>query len=367
MFLFLPALAFAADLPRAVAADTSWNPKAAAAYLDRRVEWWMSWPGAARDHGTFCISCHTAVVYSLARPALHSSSGETGPSDGERRLLDNVRKRVRLSNEVEPFYEGRQAAGARGTEAVLNALMLANHDVPSGRLSDDTRAAFNNMWSIQHATGDAAGAWDWLQFENEPWEAHDSQYYGAAMAAVAIGCAPGSYRASPEIQNHLELLRNYLNREFEKQSRINEVAALWASVNWPGLLAPEQRKALIDELGRSQQADGGWSLAPLVWTFRDWAFRSLAKLWIYSEATPLNPKSDGYATGLITFVLEQLEKPGDEHVKLARAWLMRNQDQKQGNWPAYSPNGKRDHARGEGLFMNDAATGYAVLALTGRE
>lgn len=44
--------------------------------------------------------------------------------------------------------------------------------------------------------------------------------------------------ARPEIQNHLELLRNYLNREFWKQSRINEVAALWASVNWPGLLAP---------------------------------------------------------------------------------------------------------------------------------
>lgn len=58
----------------------------------------MSWPGAARDHGTFCISCHTAVAYALGRPALRSPSGETGLSDGERRRLDNVMKRVRLWN-----------------------------------------------------------------------------------------------------------------------------------------------------------------------------------------------------------------------------------------------------------------------------
>jgi squalene-hopene/tetraprenyl-beta-curcumene cyclase len=40
---------------------TSWDQKAAAAYLDRRQEWWMSWPKAQRDHDTFCVSCHTAV------------------------------------------------------------------------------------------------------------------------------------------------------------------------------------------------------------------------------------------------------------------------------------------------------------------
>src|ERR1700722_9156955 len=82
----------------------SWNPKAAAAYLDRRESWWMAWPPAARDHGTFCVSCHTAVPYALARPALRSALGEEAPSENERRLLENVAKRVRLWKDVAPVY-----------------------------------------------------------------------------------------------------------------------------------------------------------------------------------------------------------------------------------------------------------------------
>ena len=44
----------------------SWDPNAAAAYLDRRQSWWMEWPRAQRDHGTVCVSCHTAVPYALS-------------------------------------------------------------------------------------------------------------------------------------------------------------------------------------------------------------------------------------------------------------------------------------------------------------
>ena len=72
------------------------SPKAAAAYLDRRADWWMGWQGAARDHGTFCVSCHTALPYALSRPALRERLADEAPSDEERRLLDNVTKRVRL-------------------------------------------------------------------------------------------------------------------------------------------------------------------------------------------------------------------------------------------------------------------------------
>src|SRR5258708_27570920 len=82
----------------------SWDQKAAAAYLDQREGWWMEWSTAARDHETFCVSCHTAVPYALSRPALRKALAEAAPSANERRLLDNVTKRVRLWKEVAPFY-----------------------------------------------------------------------------------------------------------------------------------------------------------------------------------------------------------------------------------------------------------------------
>ncbi len=62
-----------------------------------------------------------------------------------------------------------------------------------------------------------------------------------------------------------------------------------------------------------------------------------------------------YATGLITFVLLQVRIPRDgPQQQRALAWL------------AYSLNKNKKHhmSPGTALFMNDAATAYAVLALT---
>src|SRR5204862_6210438 len=91
--------------PSETPAAPSWNQKAAAAYLDYREGWWAAWPKAARDHQTFCVSCHTAVPYALSRPALRGDLGESGASPNERALVENVTKRVRLWKEVEPFYK----------------------------------------------------------------------------------------------------------------------------------------------------------------------------------------------------------------------------------------------------------------------
>src|SRR4029077_10168566 len=225
---------------RAGKAANTWDQKAAAAYLDQRAGWWMEWPRAARDHETFCVSCHTAVPYALSRPPLRKSIGEAAPSANERRLLDNVTKRVRLWKEVAPFYSDAdrgmyKTVESRGTESVLHALMLASNDAQAGQLSNDTRTALDNMWAEQQTTGNKKGAWLWLRFANEPWEADDSDYYGATLAAVAAGTPPGSYRARPEIQNNLKLLREYLNRECAAQTAINRVVLLWASANLPGL------------------------------------------------------------------------------------------------------------------------------------
>jgi squalene-hopene/tetraprenyl-beta-curcumene cyclase len=350
-------------------ASSSWVPKAAAQYLDYRASWWMEWNGAARDHGTFCISCHTALPYALARPALRPALAEQGLSANEQKLLDNVTKRVRLWNEVAPYYGeagyNGQALESRGTEAVLNALILASYDSQRGHLGADTRSALQNMWATQQTAGDKAGAWPWLQFDNEPWEANDSGYYGACLAAIAVGVAPGSYADSPDIQNGLKLLRDYLNRESAAQSTINRVFLLWASTKLPGLLNREQQNAIIEEVLSQQQADGGWRLASITWRWRGWSVKSLLKVWLRGDGTPLAHKSDGVATGLVTFVLEEAGVPS-ENVQLSRglSWLKSNQNTEEGFWPASSINKRKSTASDTGRFMSDAATAYAVLALT---
>src|SRR5580765_8795177 len=189
--------AVSAVRPRAEAdPSAAWNRKAAAAYLDQRATWWTTWPNAQRDHQTFCISCHTALPYALARPALRQPLGETAASPGEAALLANITKRVTMWKEVEPFYPDQtrglpKTSESRGTEAVLNALILSGRDARGGSLGDDTRRAFDNLWALQFTKGDLSGGWAWLNFHYEPWEAEGSAYYGAALAAIAVGIAPG--------------------------------------------------------------------------------------------------------------------------------------------------------------------------------
>jgi squalene-hopene/tetraprenyl-beta-curcumene cyclase len=353
-----------------IGVSSSWDPKSAAAYLDKRETTWMEWPGAARDHDTFCVSCHTALPYILSRPTLRSALAENAPSVVERKLLDDVAKRVRLWNETDPYYsdkeyQGSKAAESRGTEAVLNALILANYDAQNGRLSDVTRAAFSDMWALQKTDGASKGAWSWLQFGMEPWEAKDSQYYGAALAAIAVGRAPENYRSDPEIQGRLGMLREYLNREYDNQSTLNRVVLLWAAAKLSGLVSPQRQRSIIHEISDEQQSDGGWELSSLAWP-RDRRVHSLIREWLRSDGTIQERKSDGYATGLITYVLRQSGVPfEDARLKRGRSWLASNQNKADGSWPSSSLSVRRNPSSNVGHFMNDAATAYAVLALSG--
>jgi squalene-hopene/tetraprenyl-beta-curcumene cyclase len=336
--------------------DHSWDQRAAAAYLDNREGWWASWRPAALDENTFCVSCHTALPYALARPGLSDALAEPGLVAQQRKLLDNVTQRVRLWSSIQPYYS-QQAPAARGTEAVLNALILASNDAHQGHLSADTKAAFDHMWAEQLASGNDAGAWAWIRFNNEPWEAFDSAYYGATLAALAVGLAPENYRSLPEIQEPLARLRQYLDREYASQSALGGIELLWASAHLPGLLDPDRRQSIVDNIWKHQHPDGGWAAASFM---GDWKRR---------DGTPLPEQSDGYATGLITLALQQIGVSADDP-RLARglSWLLSNQSWWNGRWVAHSLNQWRNPFRkGASQFMDDAATAYAVLALTQRQ
>ena len=335
---------------------TGWDAAAAAEYLDGRQEWWMNWSVADRDHDTSCISCHTALPYALARPALRKALGETGPTSSETELLNDVGERVELWNEVDPYYPDQRlglpkTSESRGTEAILNALVLASRDARQGELTSDTRRAFDNLWKLQFTRGEGAGAWAWLRFGLAPWESDGAAYFGAALAAIAVGVAPDDYAASTDIQEPLALLRAYLQEDAESRSPYDRVMLLWAASELSDVLTIDRAESILAGVMRLQNADGGWSLASL-------------GPWERQDGLPPDTISDGYATGLIAFVLQRSGvSPVQDNLSRALAWLVQNQ-RPGGQWPASSLNKERDPTSDRGRFMADAATAFAVLALT---
>lgn len=226
------------------------------------------------------------------------------------------------------------------------------------------------MWETQRPDG----AWEWLDFGLEPFESADAAYYGATLAALAVGTAPASSTTqATDATVGIEKLRGYVKAKYASQSLSNRAWVLLASTRLKDLLTGAQREALIAEIQRRQEDDGGWSLQALgTWTWGKPAWRARA------PGTPdasLLAQSDGYATGLIVYTLRTAGVPV-EHPAVRRGsqWLRAHQQDVQVNqrmhhaWRAHSLNFDREHGGEKGepwrrMFMSDSATAFAVLAL----
>jgi squalene-hopene/tetraprenyl-beta-curcumene cyclase len=305
----------------AIAGD--WSPRLAADYLDARQKEWIAWPRANGDAKP-CISCHTGLPYLLARPALRKALGEKEPTPYETALLDSMQSRI----------EKKGKGAAIGVESVMAALMLR------------TPAAYDRMLSLQLREGANAGGFSWYMTDLDPWEEPESPLFGAALAAIALKEAPAEYREQPEVRERSAALMTYLNGSLEKQPLQNRLAVAWATND--GAV----RRTVIAEALEKQLPDGGWSM------------ESLGPWKVHAKAPPAQAGSNAYATAFTTLVLLRTGTPRtDPKVARALAWLRSHQDRERGYWTAVSMNKQYEPDGMEIRFMNDAATGWASLAL----
>ena len=352
-----------------------WDRGAAAQYLDDRIDLWFERATELRtgEAKTSCISCHTVVPYLLARPALRKTMRSAGQTPQESRLLKEMAHRVGTYPNHESLSDSKHGGGKHGTEAVLNALVLAQRDAEQRKqdLSETTRKAFRQLWDTQAADG----AWDWMDFGEEPDESADARYHGTAMAAIAVGTAPGlAGTGDADIEGYVGKMRAYLNGKYAEQNLYNRAWMLLASTRLTGLLNRDLREVLIAELRSTQNGDGGWSLYKLgPWR---WSKASLPFAPPGQPDALLLEKSDGYATGLIAYALCEAGLPANEPtLQRAAEWLKGNQKEVQIDqhvwkcWQTHSLNHDRENGGARGgvwkrMFMSDTATAFAVLALS---
>jgi squalene-hopene/tetraprenyl-beta-curcumene cyclase len=287
-----------------------------------------------------CASCHTGYPYLLARASLGDPKAPA--------LL-----------EVRQFFEERVAAWDKNgkgsgflvgsgpllvsegiTEVVAIAATLALHDAQStGKLHPVTRQALDRMWTLQGKDG----AWLWNKTGLAPLE-HDD-YYGAVYAAVGVGHAPEGYAKGASAKEGVARLTEYL-RKHPPPDLHHKLWLLWASLKLDGLMEQAERQQTIKELVALQRADGGWSLPSLGnWKRHD------------GTANDKQAASDGYATGLILYVLRQAEVArATEAVQRGLKWLKTNQ-RASGRWFTASLNEESRH------YITHAGTAFAVMAL----
>jgi squalene-hopene/tetraprenyl-beta-curcumene cyclase len=316
-----PEAAFAKPSPKEPVAP-GFALERAAKSLDREgVEW-------TREHD--CGSCHTNYPYLMARPILKEA---LSPDLAEVRTFFETR----VAHWDDPEKEAKPRWD---TEVVATASFMAINDThTTGKLHPLTRQALDRMWTLQKPEG----CWNWLKCNWPPME-HDD-YYGALVAALGVGHAPSNYAQSESAKKGLERLRAYF-RKTAPPDMHHQTVLLWASTRLDGLMDGKQKDATIQTLRSLQREDGGWNLPSL-------------GTWKRRNGQPNDPKgpSDGYATGLIVYVLRQARVPAaDPAIKRGVAWIKSNQ-RISGRWFTRSLNDDKHH------YIATAGTAFCVMAL----
>jgi len=273
-----------------------------------------------------CGSCHTNYPYLLSSVSL---KGE--PTAAFKEVLGFFEDRAANWDKAKPRWD---------TEVIATASFLALTDASAGgKPRPVTRQALDRMWKLQRPDG----AWNWLKCDWPPLE-HDD-YYGALVAALGVGAAGQEYAQSDTARVGVAKLRTYFNKTPPPDLH-HRTWLLWASVHLDGLLTADDREAVVKKLFAAQRPDGGWCLPSL-------------GAWKRHNGKPNDPDapSDGYATGLVVYVLRQAGVPADDK-RLRRGvdWLRANQRQS-GWWFTRSLNNDQHH------YMTHTGTAFAVMAL----
>jgi squalene-hopene/tetraprenyl-beta-curcumene cyclase len=319
--------------------SADWSPELAARYLDGRQKEWFSWKPAMQADGP-CVSCHTGMTYLLARPVLRRALKESQPTMYETGLLDRLRTKV-----------GEKPPGAlQSVETIFSAMFLSREDA-RGTMSAHTQKAFDQLWALQASDGAGKGGWRWYAANLDPWENAESGYYGASLAALALGQTSSTYREVANIRDHAAMLVTFLTNPPAPRRLHDRLALLWGTSELRSLLSEGERTAIVADVFGKQQPDGGWTI------------ESLGPWMAHPDAPPASG-SNAYATAFAAFALRRSGVAANDP-RLARAltWLASKQDPQTGAWPAVSMNKRYPDGSMESRFMQDAATAFASLAL----
>ena len=286
----------------------------------------MEWPKAARDHETFCVSCHTAVPYALSRSTLRNTACRAQLLlANEHRLLDNVTKRVRLWKAVDSVLHSDVDRGVSKLARVArNGIRTQRPDpcraVTRGAANSATRplqrwitCGLNNKLPASRKERGSGCALRMSRGKRTIQATSERRLPRSRL--VSHRATIGHARSQNQPQAIAGIPEPRIRRADPYQSR----RPLWASAKLPGLLEPDRQEAIIAELLGKQQADGGWSLSSLSGSWNERMARR-------------KKRSYGYATGLITFVLQQVGTSLENaQLKQGLAWLTANQDRTEGS------------------------------------